>query len=260
MKQENNSTTYKKYTTNYEERIVAFVDILGFSNMISQSEKDVETYEKINRALKTIQNVKKDSENTSAKVTTFSDNIVISYPANGKDSLFYILIDLIHLQLELLQQGVLVRGGIAKGKVRHTKEMVFGPAMVTAYELESKYAVYPRIIVEKQTVDWEKENYRKQIYGADYDILELESLIKRDEYNDIYYIDILKQRQELDYFEDYISLLYNLRKIIIDGLSIHKKEVKMKYIWLKNYFNDVVTIYCPKEYTNLVIQQSEVIV
>lgn len=248
----NSSFTYKKYTTNYEERIVAFVDILGFSDMISRSENNVEIYEKINQALKTIQNVKKQSENTSAKVTTFSDNIVVSYPADGKDSLYYILIDLIHLQLELLQLGVLVRGGIAKGKVRHTKEMVFGPAMVAAYELESKYAVYPRIIVEKETVDWEKDNYRKQLYGADYDISDLDSLIKRDEYNDIYYIDILKQKQELDYFEDYISLLYTIKNVIITGLKVKSKEVKMKYIWLKNYFNDVVTNY-PEKYMDLII-------
>lgn len=251
-KKGNRPFEYKKYTTNYEERIVAFVDILGFSDMISRSENNVEIYEKINQALKTIQNVKKHSENTSAKITTFSDNIVISYPADGKDSLYYILIDLIHLQLELLQLGVLVRGGIAKGKVRHTKEMVFGPAMVAAYELESKYAVYPRIIVEKETVDWEKDNYRKQLYGASYDISDLDSLIERDKYNDIYYIDILKQRQELDYLEDYISLLYNLRNVIVDGLNSHKKEVRVKYIWLKNYFNDVVTNY-PEKYMDLII-------
>jgi len=244
---------YKKYTTNYEQRIVAFVDIMGFSAMISDSEKDVEIYEKINQALKTIQNVKNRSDDTTAKVTTFSDNIVISYPANGRDSLFYILLDLIHLQLDLLQLGILVRGGIAKGKVRHTQEMVFGPAMVAAYELESKYAVYPRIIVEKETVDWEKDNYRKQLYGADYDISDLDSLIKRDEYNDIYYIDILKQKQELDYLEDYIPLLYTVKNIIVTGLKVKSKEVKMKYIWLKNYFNDVVTINYPEKYLDLII-------
>ena len=247
------SNIYKKYTTNYEERIVAFVDILGFSNMISESEYDIDKYEKINRALKTIQNVKKNSENTSAKVSTFSDSIVISYPANDRDPLFYILIDLIHLQLELMNQGVLVRGGIAKGKVKHTREMVFGPAMVAAYELEDKYAVYPRIIIEKETVDWEKENYLKQLYGANYDISDLDSLIKRDEYNDIYYIDIFRQNQELDYPEDYIQLLQNVKETIEIGLKSKSKRVKTKYIWLKNYFNDTITHLYPNQMSNLLI-------
>lgn len=231
----------KKYTTKYEERIVAFVDILGFSSMVSNSSSNPEEYEKIKHALDTINLMKKHSDGTNAKVTTFSDSIVISYPVSDRDPLFYIIIDLIHLQLELLQQGVLVRGGIAKGLVRHTQEMVFGPAMVTAYELESKYAVYPRIIVEKELVDWEKNNYRKQIYGAEYDISDLESLLKRDEYNDIYYIDILRQRQELDYYEYFEELLRSVNSIIRDGLTNKNKAVKMKYVWLKNYYNDVLT-------------------
>lgn len=234
---------YKKNTTNYEERIVAFVDILGFSELVSNSSSDSEEYEKIKHALDTINRVKKESYGTSAKVTTFSDSIVISYPINEKDPLFYILIDLVHLQLELLQQGVLVRGGIAKGKIRHIQEMVFGPAMVAAYELESKYAVYPRIIVEKELVDWEKENYKKQIYGAQYDINDLESILKRDDYNDIYFIDILRQGQEFDYNQYYEDLLFSVNSIIKKGLKNKNKAVKMKYIWLKNYYNEVLLTY-----------------
>lgn len=233
----------KKYTTSYEERIVAFADILGFSAMVAKSSSDIEGYEKIKSALETIQNVQKIPDVNGAKVTTFSDSIVISYPANGRDPLFYILIDLIHLQLNLLQQGILIRGGIAKGQVRHVKEMVFGPAMVSAYELESKYAVYPRIIVEKEVVDWEQDNYRKQTYGAEYDIEDLKRLLKKDEYNDIYYIDILRQGQELNRFEDYEQLLRNVRKTIISGLKNKNKSVVMKYIWLKNYYNDIIAGY-----------------
>lgn len=247
----------KKNTTSYDERVVAFVDILGFSSMINKSSSDVEEYKKIKFALETIQNVKKISDINGAKVTTFSDSIVLSYPANGRDPLYSILLDLIHLQIDLLQQGVLVRGGVAKGKVRHVKEMVFGPAMVLAYELESKYAVYPRIIVEKDLVDWECENYRNQLYGAEFDIADLHSLLKEDEYNDIFFIDILSQQNELDLIEDYEILLQRVREIIINGLSNNKnnKSVVMKYIWLKNYFNDILLKYPTINY--LQIENSE---
>lgn len=233
----------KKHATNYEERIVAFVDILGFSAMVDKSANDYKVYESIKLALETIQKVKSNSEIKGAKVTTFSDSIIISYPTKSNDSLFIILIDLIHLQLHLLQQGILVRGGIAKGKVRHVQEMVFGPAMISAYELECKYAVYPRIIVEKEVVDWEKENYRKQLYGSEYDIEILESMLEKDKYNDIYYIDILRQGQELDHIEDFETLLRKVRDTIISGLKNKNKSVVMKYIWLKNYYNDIITNY-----------------
>lgn len=241
-------------TTNYQERIVAFVDILGFSAMIAKSESDEAEYKRIKRALDTIQNVKNHADNSVTKVSTFSDSIVISYPTTGRSSLFYILIDLVHLQLELLQQGILVRGGIAKGKVRHVKEMVFGPAMVAAYDLESKYAVYPRVIVEKDVVDWEKENYRKQKYGSEFDIQDLDGLLKRDDYNDVYYIDILKQYQEANYLEDFEMMLYNVHSTIIDGLKNKNKSVVMKYIWLKNYFNDTISSLYPKLADSLLIK------
>lgn len=243
----------KRITTKYEDRIVAFVDILGFSSMISKSESSLEEYERIKHALDTIQMVKKRADSVTAKVATFSDSIVISYPINERDPLFYILIDLIHLQLNLLQQGVLVRGGIAKGKVRHVQEMVFGPAMVAAYELENKYAVYPRIIVEKEVVEWEKENYRKQLYGFDSDISDLEGLLKKDQYNDFYYIDILRQPQEVDDFEDFVIMLHKVHSTIIVGLNNNNKSVVMKYIWLKNYFNDVITTSYPSLINSLLI-------
>lgn len=249
----NNKEKEKKSTTKYEECIVAFVDILGFSSMISKSEINSDEYERIKHALDTIQLVKKRADNVVAKVTTFSDSIVLSYPITGRDPLFYILIDLVHLQLDLLQQGILVRGGIAKGKVRHVQEMVFGPAMVAAYDLESKYAVYPRIIVEKEVVDWEKDNYRKQLYGSNSDINDLEDLLKRDEYNDVYYIDILRQRQEVDYFDDFIAMLHKVHSTIMDGLNNNSKTVVMKYIWLKNYFNDVITSSYPDLINSLLI-------
>ena len=239
----NTKGTDKQHTTSYEERVVAFVDILGFSSMIKESSSDIEEYEKIKNALETIQNVKKISDVNGAKVTTFSDSIVISYPAKAKDPLYNILLDLIHLQLDLLQQGILVRGGVAKGKVRHVQEMVFGPAMVSAYALESKYAVYPRIIVEKDLVDWEEENFRKQLYGADNDIDDLKSLLKKDEYNDIFYIDVLRQENELEFVEDYEYLMERVRATIICGLQDKSKSVVMKYIWLKNYYNDIISLH-----------------
>ena len=127
--------------------------------------------------------------------------------------------------------------------------------MVSAYELESKYAVYPRIIVEKEVVDWEQDNYRKQVYGAEYDIDDLMHLLKKDEYNDIYYIDILHQDQEVDQTEEYEIILRKLRTTIITGLKSKNKSVVMKYIWLKNYFNDIVTGY-PRLLNELLIGDS----
>ena len=89
---------------------------------------------------------------TGIKVTTFSDSIIISYPANKEDGLFLLLINIIHLQLELGALGIMIRGGIAIGGVYHDGRMVFGPAMNEAYMLESRRAVYPRVVIFEDTL------------------------------------------------------------------------------------------------------------
>ena len=92
----------------YEKRIVAYVDILGFKNMVADSQKNTEVSERIHNALKRIhkiveRNYSKGINNGTEfgiEVSTFSDNAVISYPAK-EDNLFFLIIELIHLQLDL---------------------------------------------------------------------------------------------------------------------------------------------------------------
>src|ERR1700756_3728702 len=43
--------------------------------------------------------------------------------------------------------GFLIRGGIALGGLYHSSDIVFGEALIDAYRLESKVAVYPRILI-----------------------------------------------------------------------------------------------------------------
>lgn len=83
-------------------------------------------FDKIEKALATINREKStDKGEIVFKVTTFSDNIVISCSADGGLTAFCTLIKkLIKLQATLLRDGVLVRGGIAKGLAHHVEDMV----------------------------------------------------------------------------------------------------------------------------------------
>lgn len=104
---------------NYEDRIVAFVDILGFKNKINASVTSPIELEKIYRALSRIYRLKTENyssgflnqKESGVEVSTFSDSAVISYPAVG-DNLFYLIMELIWLQLDLAQADVLLRGGL----------------------------------------------------------------------------------------------------------------------------------------------------
>jgi hypothetical protein len=60
--------------------------------------------------------------------------------------LLHMLYSLTSLSFELLCLGYFVRGAIALGKLYHDDEMVFGDALVRAYELETSVARFPRIL------------------------------------------------------------------------------------------------------------------
>ena len=49
-----------------------------------------------------------------------------------------------------LDLGMLARGGLTIGKLHHSGGVVFGEAMVDAYRLESRVAIYPRIAVSSR--------------------------------------------------------------------------------------------------------------
>jgi hypothetical protein len=107
------------------------------------------------------------------EVTTFSDNIVVSYPSLDDEMSVPSEISA-HLKIEAhwakfmcqdairilsgvaemgLRVGLLVRGGFSFGQLYHEKGVVFGEAMVDAFRLESKHAVYPRVLVSDRIIE-----------------------------------------------------------------------------------------------------------
>jgi hypothetical protein len=57
-----------------------------------------------------------------------------------------------NLAMTLLNYSTLLRGAIVKGALYHDDGVVFGPALVRAYELESQVALYPRIVITREVV------------------------------------------------------------------------------------------------------------
>jgi len=136
----------------YSERYVAFIDILGFREIIKRSETDSRLYETLVKTLSEIHAREpiEGEETVDFQFQTFSDSIVIS-SASSKMGLAHLLRAICTLTLELMQESLLIRGGIAKGKLYHEKGVMFGPAVIEAYEIEKTIAKYPRVILSKQT-------------------------------------------------------------------------------------------------------------
>lgn len=157
----------------YEQRYVAFIDILGFKELIKRSDKEPDNDREgenrphavsaIFNALDfdlslindTYKKISPGTESPDLRLNTFSDFVVISSkltPA-GLDSLVFAVWRVV---TEWLSKGYISRGGISKGKVVHRdyeerkSPIVFGPAFVSAYTLEQEIADYPRVVLSKE--------------------------------------------------------------------------------------------------------------
>jgi hypothetical protein len=130
----------------YERRVVAFYDVLGWKSHIKRAAQKVEEIGFLRRLiLKTVRAPRLD-KGLDIKVSTFSDNVVISQiPGINTPQL---LTHLAVWQLGAAINGFLLRGGVTVGDLIHEDELVFGPGLNRAHYLESKIATYPRIALD----------------------------------------------------------------------------------------------------------------
>ena len=139
----------------YGERYVAFIDILGFKEMVVHIGENVEAFQVLS-CLPTIlaqvasENRTMFSDTPDFQCTAFSDSVVISTDASSISPFvgIYSIVYAVHaLGKRFLKAGALVRGGLSKGVLYHKGPILFGLGMVQAYELETTIARVPRVVV-----------------------------------------------------------------------------------------------------------------
>lgn len=134
-----------KNTVTYEKRIFAFIDILGFAELVEESERDaskiLNIYQLLERT-KSMANLPVGHKFQTLKVDlakfrshTFSDTVTMSCPFESFDYFNAIIGWVEGFQyLMLTEEATSVRGAIVYGNVLddESKSIVFGPAMVAA--------------------------------------------------------------------------------------------------------------------------------
>ncbi len=157
----------------YEEQFTAFIDLLGFEEYSTRTDdestgkrKEVLDYLLSLSALRgesDVQSIVHESGKTISikpAISTFSDHIVISYPLGPitaemeLDERFNLVAIigqfsflLTQMAVSALRIGFLVRGGATIGKLYHAQGVVFGKALVDAYQIESRTSIYPRVVL-----------------------------------------------------------------------------------------------------------------
>lgn len=57
-----------------------------------------------------------------------------------------------NLALQMLELGLLIRGGVTVGNILHDNQIIFGVGVNEAYRLESTVARYPRVVLSKAAI------------------------------------------------------------------------------------------------------------
>ena len=173
-----------------EDRLVAFIDILGFREIIKGMADEPGKADFIRDVLKIVQKqerkISRERRNEERRIrrhtgrtawllpparlemTAFSDCYVISSAwERGWD----VLVAAQALAALMLYKGILIRGGIVRGKAYHERRVLFGPAVIAAYELQEHAARYPRIVVEDHIVrsEWLLSVMKKEFFLRDSD-------------------------------------------------------------------------------------------
>jgi hypothetical protein len=233
-----------KKINNYEERIVLFLDILGFKELINDSIVDVERFQKIQTTIRVIRltfNITQKSKDRT--ITQFSDSLVVSFKITEAGEVAFLLWKTNELLRKLILKGIVCRGGIAKGKLIHNDIYMFGPAFLEAYILESKIAIFPRVIIaDKSIISIGIDNYGfHPAYDKEFEKSEINSLIKLD-FDGFYYVDYFNFETKWEMSTQEKTYVNKLHELINEWLNSNKKNLYLtqKYQWMKNKFNEVV--------------------
>lgn len=128
----------------FEERAVAFLDVLGFTRLIQEAETMPHKQPELFGIISALDgHVKFDNDSVSAEVPDpvkpkyifVSDSIIFSAPLrHGEyDGLGIVIAKSIQIAHKLMQMGYLLQGGINVGSVWHTGTNIFGTGYIKAY-------------------------------------------------------------------------------------------------------------------------------
>lgn len=241
-----------------QERVIAFVDVLGFRALVQRAfADDDELLKRLHRMLRVTKyavfassdipelEILKRVMSPYLQATAFSDSIIISDAWEGGA----LALDLVAssaslLSSLLLQEGILCRGAIAKGRAIHDEHVVLGTGVVAAYELERQVAVFPRIVIaddlvseaERLTlcrVKTDSDGFRfidafYQFSGVHQ--VAAEAMLGKPRHSAVPQVDSFAQ----------------IRAIVMQGLTENEKpSILVKYRWLARQFNEAVRAYVP---------------
>ena len=237
----------------YEERYCAFLDILGFGELIGDLQRGGIKFQDVRELLHTVNSPPHERTATTKfgfyaadlRHQSISDAMCISATATGP-GLMHLLLYLRGLALSILHKGYFTRGAVVKGRIYHDDRMAFGEALINAFTFEQTVARYPRIMITREVaLDLEKLSTH-EIIGE-----ELAHIVGQVS-DGPYYLNILAALEVIESE----TLETNLREAIIDSFNDTASMIQKRFDesvdfpdhfekvrWFASYWNDYATRY-----------------
>lgn len=218
----------------YARRLVLFIDFLGFKETVEQTVRDPDALRRLIKALREIRKIDDDGASGDHIVTQFSDSIVVSYRVTERSGVFWLLNSIALAVIELTNFGYLLRGAVTVGDLYHTSDHVVGPAMVRAYQMESKEAKYPRVIVDPEVIS-SARHYRSELHLPEEEEAYVRRFLTPDDDGRLFvnYISWESVVEVAGIDDDqYPRYLAQISKHLDTGLGHQDPRVLEKYLWL----------------------------
>jgi hypothetical protein len=213
------------------DAVVLSLDLLGTR---AEAAEEAQRYLEItNDALARANQWVGDKASTTV-VRWFSDNVAMAHPLETDDpenlTFGFHIITAAWMQLELAMKGLFARGGMALGPFFASETFLYGPALIDAYETESKKAIYPRVVLHETAVAFALAELES--FGGGKEEHRTLLAVDRDGLPFINYLaSVFDEPDEAE------AMVINHKRHIQSCLEQHKGDphVHLKYEWLADY-------------------------
>ncbi len=168
--------------------------------------------------------------------------------------LFHELLGLVFVQARLAHEGYLIRGAITFGEYLGSRDShgsaLFGPAIARAYEIETKLANYPRIVVDPKLIAeyFGSETLKSYQHSHTYEWSEYLRLFLRRDESGVWFLDYLRgciaavgePYPVLEFFNTHKALVESNLAELLKKDRAYPDSVTDKVLWLLRYHNDAM--------------------
>jgi hypothetical protein len=234
-----------------DNRFLVYLDILGFSEAISDVGKHDQIHAIITELVEKNRQEEYQHEHLAAygdaghrhyikpEITSFSDHVVLSVGWEKEFVTPYLLLYPIFIFVSefnylCLQHGFLTRGALSYGPLIHKDKMIYGLPLVEASKAEENEAIYPRIIITKTALKKLAEDPNVS------ELFESIFLIDFDGRRYFHWMRYLPMYLQMDGFKiQLLPFFAQTKKLIESNLAIYEEKLHLfsKWYWFAKYYN-----------------------